>query len=337
MNNQDIQNVIDAITTIKDKKKYWLVRTMGGSYYTDFINNNYISIGYDEIKLFDIAKGNTKDKTGKKILSDVVSKEYNQEKRPGYIATQLLDFTYNIKKGDTVVIPSVSSDRIAIGIVSETAVFSGKPRTQDEGECPFEKRKKIKWIKVDLRLDKLDSNLLHLKYTRRTITEIDDYTSGFIERIVSPLFIKENDAHLSLTLEKNESIKAVDLFETWLDLFQLTEDFAKQEGVEAKKNDFDIRINVQSPGIVEFISYSFIGIVILSTFVATVIGADFEANNKIFKFQFKTDGLIKNVTNFLNEKKDRKFKETLRKKVEDMKIKPEDVAKMLEQLNKKQQ
>lgn len=43
------------------------------------------------------------------------------------------------------------------------------------------------------------------------------------------------------------------------------------------------------------------------------------------------------MTNFLNEKKDRKFKETLRKKVEDMKIKPEDVAKMLEQLNKKQQ
>jgi len=335
MNKHEINTILEVLTKIELKKRYWLVRTMGGLYYNDFIKNNYIAISYDPIKLSDIAKGNTKDDTGKKILAGIVSKAYPKEQRPTYIATQLLDFAYNLKKGDTVIIPSHSSDYIAIGIVLENASYIGERKTEDEKECPFEKRKKIKWLKVNLNLEKLDSNLLHLKYTRRTITEIDEYTSGLIERIVSPLFIKNDDAHLSLTLEKDDSVKAVDLFETWLDLFQLTEDFAIEEGIEAKKSDFDIRINVQSPGVVEFISYSFMGIVILSTFVAAVIGADFEADTKLFKFKFKSDGLLKSVTNFLNEKKDRKFKESLRKKVEDMKIKPDDVAKMLEQLNKK--
>ncbi|HYE55465.1 MAG TPA: hypothetical protein VD996_11490 [Chitinophagaceae bacterium] len=334
MNQLDIQAVIDSVANISDKRQYWFVRTMSGKYYNDFVENGFIAIGYDRVPLFEISKANTKDKTGSDILAEIVKKAYPKEQRPAYIGNQLLDFAYNIKKGDIVLSPSVSSDLISIGRVIETPVYQEEIISEDPSKCPFIKRKKIKWLKTNLRFDKIDPGMLHLKYTRRTITSVDFYTAGLVDRLITPLFRKHNDAHLALNIEKQTNLAAVDLFETWLDLFALTEEFGKDHNIAIDRREFQVKINVQSPGTVEFISYSVIGIVILSTFVAAIVGAEFETNTRIFKHKFKSEGLLKQITNFLNNKSDRKFKEELRNKLMEMDVNPDEIVKILEQFNK---
>lgn len=335
MTKTEIQQIIDDLSTVSDKRQYWLVRTMGGQYYEDFVQKGFIAIGYDQINLSDIAAANTKDNSGKQILASIVKKTFPKEPRPNYIAKQLLDFSYNLKKGDIVIIPSSSSDRVSIGQVTETPVFIEQNIASDDNKvCPFEKRKKIKWHKTHLWFDRLDPKLLHLKYTRRTVTQIDPLTAGIIDRLITPIFVKQNDAHLSLDVRQQEPIKAAEMFETWLELFQVAEDFGKEHNLEIHKNDYEAKINVQSPGTIEFISYSIIGIVTLSTIVAAIIGAEYEANTRLFKFKIKSEGLIKQITNYLNNKTDRKFKEQMIKKVQKMNISPDEIVKILEQLNK---
>lgn len=331
MNKQDIDKIIKSISTVKTTRDYWFVRTQGGSYYNDFARGSYIAIGYDEINFSDIKAANGSE-SGKIILTEIIKKKFPNEGRPGFISHQLVDFAYNIKKGDIVVIPSYSSELICIGEIVETPIFQIDKLEKDE-ECPFLKRKKIKWLKFDIPLDNLDAEFITLKYSQKTITKVDSEISAYIDRVISPLFIKENDAHLSLEIRKKEKINAYELFQTWTELLDLTEEFGKENDLEIDKKSFDLKINVQSPGTIEFITYALTGIVVLSVIVVAIIGAEYESNTRPIRFKLKSDGLMKKVSEFLDSKQNRLLKSELIKKVKDMDIKPDEVAKILEQVN----
>lgn len=332
MEKINIQSIIDLLTIVNPSNNYWFMRTLGGEYYNEFVENNFIAIGYDEIKLTDIYKAKIGNEYNENLLAEIILNIYPDELRPRYIGTQLIDFTYNIKKGDIVIIPSYSSTNISIGIILETPVYTGVKNSNYEHYCPFEKRKKVKWLKKNLSFDSLDSKLLYLKYSHRTVTIVNDETSQIIDRLIMPLFIKSNDAHLSINIGQTEPINAFELFNSWIELFEVVEEFAKDENIDFNKNEFDVKINIQSPGTIEFISYSIIGVVILSILVAGLVGADIEADSKILKFKIKTDGIIGKISDFLNNKKDRQFKEQLMKKVKKMNINPDELVKILEQI-----
>jgi len=332
MNKQDIEKIIKSISTVKTTRDYWFVRTQGGSYYKDFLNGSYIAIGYDEINFSDIKAANSSE-TGKSILTEIIKKKFPDEGRPGFISHQLVDFSYNISKGDIVIIPSYSSEYISIGEVVETPIFQEDKQQKGE-ECPFLKRKKIKWLKFDLPLDYLDSDFIPLKYSQKTITKVSSELTTYIDRIITPLYIKENDAHLSLDIRKKDKINAYELFQTWTELLDLTEEFGKENDIEIDKKSFDIKINVQSPGTIEFITYAITGIVVLSVIIVAIIGAEYESNTRPIRFKLKSDGLMKKVSEFLEAKQNRLLKTELIKKVKDMDIKPDEIAKILEQINK---
>ena len=331
MNKQDIDRIIKSISKVKPTREYWFVRTQGGNYYKDFLKGNYIAIGYDEINLSDIRAANS-NVSGKVTLTEIIKKKFPNEGRPGFVSHQLVDFAYNISKGDIVIVPSYSSEFISIGEVVETPIFQATQQLKDE-ECPFMKRKKTKWLKLDILLDNLDSEFIKLKYSQKTITKVDIEISNFIDRIISPLYIKENDAHLSLDIRKKEKINAYELFQTWTELLDLTEEFGKENDLEIDKRSFDLKIHVQSPGTIEFITYAVIGIVVLSVIVVAIIGAEYEFNTRPIRFKLKSDGLIKKVSEFLDSKQNRLLKSELIKKVKDMDIKPEEIAKILEQVS----
>jgi predicted Mrr-cat superfamily restriction endonuclease len=331
MNKEDIDKIIKSISTVKTTRDYWFVRTQGGSYYNDFLSNGYIAIGYEEISFSDISAAN-KSETGKNILTEIIKKKFPAEARPGFISHQLIDFAYNISKGDIVIIPSNLSEYISIGEVVETPIYQAKKQLLDE-ECPFLKRKKIKWLRINVPLDSLDSKLITLKYSQKTITKVNDELTTFFDRIITPLFIKENDAHLSLDIRKKEKINAYELFQTWTELLDLTEEFGKENEIEIDKKSFDIKINVQSPGTIEFITYGIAGIVVLSVLIVAIIGAEYESNTRPIRFKIKSDGLLKKMSEFLDAKQNRLIKSELIAKVKAMEINPDEVAKILEQVN----
>lgn len=331
MENFDIKEIINSLTVFNNKREYWFIRTQGGDFYRTFIENSYIAIGYDSINL-SVIKNASNDIIGKKYLADVIKNLFPEESKPGYIGNQLIDFNYNIKKGDIVIIPSESSARISIGEVLETPIYELK-NSLGEDDCPYLKRKKIKWLKKNITFNQIDSKLFSIKYSQRTITSIQSDFYPYIDRIISPIYIKNDNAHLAINVERKENFPAYDVFKTWTELLDLTEEFGDVEQLEINKKDIDLRINVQSPGTIEFITYSVIGIVVLATLVVALIGAEYESNSRPFKFKFKSDGLIKKVSDFLDKKKDRELKENLTLKLKEMDIKPAELIELLKNVN----
>ena len=44
-------NLFSDLKALNQDTKYWMVRTMSGSYYGDFLRNGYIAVGYNDISL----------------------------------------------------------------------------------------------------------------------------------------------------------------------------------------------------------------------------------------------------------------------------------------------
>lgn len=328
--NLNLQEIEQNVTKIDSNRNYWFVRTQSGNFYEDFINFGYIAIGYNSVSLKDI-KNAFQDEKKKGFLAEIIEKIYPEEARPNYIGNQLIDFSYNIKKGDIVVIPSYSSAYISIGKVLDTPVYQSTVFHENE-KCNFTKRKKIEWIKKQVDFDSLDSKLINLKYSQRTITKIDSHLTSFIDRAITTLYIREGNAHLTLGITREDHIGAYELFTTWTGLLDITEEFSSKNEIKVNKKDFDIRINVQSPGIIEFITCSIAGMFVLSGLVAVIVGAEYNTKFLWSSHSFKTKGLLKSLTEYWNDKQDLKLKKELTEKVKAMKIKPEDISKILEKL-----
>lgn len=54
MKNINFDDLAKVIKSIPNNTHYWLVRTMGGDYYEEYIKNGYIAIGYNDISLDEI-------------------------------------------------------------------------------------------------------------------------------------------------------------------------------------------------------------------------------------------------------------------------------------------
>ena len=52
---QQILNILN-IEQIPKERNYWLIRTESGKFYFDFLENNYVSIGWDEFSDINIFK-----------------------------------------------------------------------------------------------------------------------------------------------------------------------------------------------------------------------------------------------------------------------------------------
>lgn len=322
MNETEIDEIIQQIPKVRDNRNYWFVRTQGGDYYESFVQRRFVAIGYNKVSLSEIKTANDSAAT-KDYLAEIIKSKYPDEQRPNYIGKQLIDFAYNIKKGDVVLVPSASSEVISIGEVVNTPVYEA----EQSDECPFLKRKKVIWTKKHLCFDKLDPKLLKIKFSHRTITSIENVLHPFIERIISPLYVKNDIGHLTLHTAKKENVSAYSLFTTWSSLLDLVDSFGKNEGVAIDKENFDIRINVQSPGSLEFISASVFGLTALAFLIGAIIGVDFK--NRIIG-HFKTDGLIDKINTFLNERQNRKIKAELLEKLKNTELDGDQLVKMFE-------
>ena len=76
---QQILSILN-IEQIPKERNYWLIRTESGRFYFDFLENNYVSIGWDEFSDINTFKSNEEKK-----LKEHISSVYKNEKRPGYI------------------------------------------------------------------------------------------------------------------------------------------------------------------------------------------------------------------------------------------------------------
>jgi hypothetical protein len=335
MENITLEEILAALPKINPTRNYWFFRTNGGKYYNDFINREFIGIGYDKIKLAEIKEAQNKGETSIQILGEQIKKTYGiEETRPKYIASQLIKFTYGIKKGDIVFIPSYSSSEITFGEVLETPAYVDITNIEDPNECPYYKRKKIKWFRTMSR-DELDPNLYKLLFSHHTITEADNYCE-YIDKITNSLFIKNDKAHLVLDVQSKDEIRAKDLFQMGTLSLELLDEFCEVENLPYKSNDFNVKLNLQSPGLIELSGTAIGGIVIIGIILVLVAGGGFSIKwKKDLMIELKSDGLIEKIRTFLESNNNAQLKKTLLEKhIKDLQITdPKDLIKVLDELN----
>lgn len=309
----NINEIIENLPIVNPSRQYWLVRTESGDYYEEFRDKNYIAIGWNEIPLSDISSMNA-DPTNEGLLIRIKNKlidnddfdtERGKKSSQSKAIAQLLKFTYELKRGDIVVIPSSNSDYLSFGEILETPVF-----VEYGGICPFAKRKRVLWIKKDIRRLSLDSNLYRFIYAHQTINNVTEY-SEYINTTLFDFYTINGRASLVLRVRKNDDFDSFGIGTLYSDLLYFMKEFSIYNGEEIKSGDINVKFDLQSPGTIIFFGIVVAALICLG--VMTILSGgegNFEidpANQKI-KFNFKSNSFLEKLSVFLNEKQDRKVR-----------------------------
>jgi len=329
MSTITFKSITDQIPVISERSNYWFVRTEGGRYYKDFIESGVIAIGYNEVPYSSIIASRTNDGYDYRILSGIIRDLFKQkERRPNLAASQILKFTYDIKKGDIVLIPTYNSHKITWGRVAESPLIT---LDLSSDNCPYLKRKKVIWGDTILR-DNLDPFLYKLMFTRHTINNANGYAE-YIDKLTNSFYIKGDQAYLVLDVKTKNKIGAKELFQLST-VFDLLEEYSKDKQLGIDTSDISIKLNVQSPGIITFTG-AITALTIIGVMLSFIVGADFSIeNNVVGKVNIKTPGIIKAIQDFLDANEKRKIKrKILKKTLNDLNIQnPQDLSDVMKKL-----
>lgn len=298
-----------GITEIDSNRRYWLVRANAGAYFDDFILEGYIGLSWNKINNLDYFSLNQND------LKEKISLNYPDEKSPGNIAGQILKFANEIKKGDIVLIPSENSKHIAFAKVLETCPYIEDENSEtdlfnslldeifeDSETAPIQPcliRKKIVLLHT-FRRDQVDIYIYPLLHSHHTITSADIY-GHYIDRMLNYFYIKNDKAHLILKVTKKHDIQAVELIKALTDIINLSEVFESHIDQMYKKENIDIKLNVQSPGPIEFISPAWAILIGLGMLLGALNGGKHKIMfGNHFVYESESDGLIANVIKYIN-------------------------------------
>lgn len=328
----------DEIKMIKSDTHYWLVRCMGGDFFSEYTSRGYIAIGYNEVSLAEIKHATSyNEKAGEQLKLMIEAKEMKKVEpdddiNPQYASTQLLKFYRDINIGDIIVIPGKNSDFVAIAKI-ESDVYEEKKVAQLTGVCNFIKRRKIKVLRTLFR-SKLNPKMLLMFNSRHIISNADNYAE-FIDNCVSDFYQKDDTTFLVLRVRQEESLRGID-FGLVPELISLLKDYSEENNLNLDPvNDIKAKMCVQSPGDILMFATSWEGITIIGLFLVVLAGGEVYCN-KTEGFKFKAGTIFSSISEFLDRRRDRKFIAAMQDKLKGMKIEtPEDLTKIMEEFNKK--
>jgi restriction system protein len=243
-----VEELLNKVENISKETNYWFVRTDYGEYFDTFYENGFIGIGWNEISIEELKntglKVSVKEKIGKAEELD-----YDKTSTKGTITAiyNKLNRFINLKKGDIVIIPSRKSSRYAFGIIQDNEAYSVY---QDENNCKHVKRKKVKWINIKP-VKLLNPVFQQIKISRHSISQINDY-SEYIDNEISNIYLKEGNAHFVLNITTEKDINVESLIELIKNIQKLSKDINTHFHLNESIHDNSIRLNLQSPGNIEF-------------------------------------------------------------------------------------
>ena len=260
----DVEKLIKYIEPIKDETKYWLVRTMGGDYYDEYVDKNFIAIGYNEITVDNLKHLPQKEKPARKILQEMLKGRKESIRNTGYPASQMLRFAREMKVGDIVVVPASSSYKVTFGVI-ESELYQETMNLHAALGCPFAKRRNVKWIRTSMR-HSLPAELQLMFNSRHIISEIkDDYVS-FVDNFLNDFYTKGDMTYLVLRVRQEETLSADD-FTLVGDLMDLFNDYSVKNELGLTSQDIKMKMSVQSPGDILAFAQSPEAITIIGLFI----------------------------------------------------------------------
>ena len=338
-NISTIKYLFDEIITVEKDTHYWLIRTMGGDFFYEYISRGYIAIGYNEITLNEIKFASTfGEKAGEQLKNIIETKEAlkkqsndEEEINAQYATTQLLKFYRDIQIGDVIVIPGRNSDDIAFAKI-ESGVYEELNVSKLEGVCNFVKRRKIHLLHKTTRTG-LNPKLQLMFNSRHIVSNVDGYAS-YIDNSISDFYAKDGYTNLVLRVKEEDDLRASD-FGIVPALVELVKDFSEENNLDINIDDIKAKMCVQSPGDILMFATSWEGITLIGLFILLLKNGELSCS-KESGFKIKVGDLLQSISDFLDRRRDRKFKKAMQEKLEKMKIEtPEDLIAIMKEFNEK--
>lgn len=336
----------ELIPEVSEERGYWLVRSMGGRYYDEFVDSGFIAIGFEDVSLNEVKFAVTTENPPvelKKIIDSKEAIDEKDEKRLDYTrsygTSQLIRFNSELKEDDIVVIPS-SSDKymIAIGIIESNVYELDKKdlNVDTRTYCQFRKRRNISIIKQISR-EALNPEMNTMFNSRHIISDVSKYAE-YIDSNIRDFYQKGDKTFLILRVKQEEDISALD-FSLVTDLIDVVGGFCKESNIEFDKQSIKMKVYVQSPGAISIFA-SMPGIIlVLGIAISFFKGVEFNGWGMDFKTTSGLENISKLIISFaeyMDRKQYRKSDETIRKKLENLDIDtPEDVRMLLEEMRKR--
>lgn len=301
-----------GIPTVQTSQRVWIVRTKGGRYYQDFSRNGYVALGWEKIPLSWI----TDVSRNKQDVIESIKDEYPDEKRPGLIYGQLVDFVRTMIEGDYVVIPSEGSNYVNIGIIGE--LYSATPAAQvlfedDYQRCGYHLRRNVTWQReVSVTEDIYLSKMLR---AQQTISDITKYADLIYRNLHDLYFI---DGTLSLTLRKTNDIATAlsDEVQLLMAIDETVKSVCAFMG-DAEPIRIERKSAMSSPGFLQFILAgvsSFTPVLVFQQIFKTVGGKIKSADGK--EVAQGLPAIMQAVSNLYNDKADRDVKRAQARKLD---------------------
>lgn len=307
-------SAVPLIPVISAEKNYWLIRTQGGRYYNDYKSNGFIAINWDDVSIEDIENLSVTE------LGRKVKLAYPDKRGHGRTANQLRIFSKLIKKSDTVIITSHSSNRLTIGEVLEDTpyieIINEKTLEENNHLCPFQKRKKVRWgptyhkYEIDIELFRL------LQHAQHTISSANEYADT-IEGLTHNFFIRGNSAYLALRVKKDGKIPMFEFFPMGTEILNLALEFNQYSKViQLNIEDIETKVNVNSPGKIK-LKGTVVTITVIGMLLVGLAGGRFTIKTPEtlggLDIEISTDSLIREVNEFLDSKQQRDHQDKLLK------------------------
>lgn len=320
---------MSIIPEMKENKNYWLIRTNGGRFYEEYRNESFIGIAWNEITTEDI------DTLTYDELNFKVREKYPEKKGPGRATSQLRTFSNNIKKGDTVMITSYASNKFSIGEVSDDSVYTTEINKEElevnPKLCTYEKRRKINWLKEVRKWDVEKPMFKLIQHARNAINDANEYADN-IDSLVYDLYIRGDEACFSINVKKEEDIPANEYFRLVTEILNFVDEYGKyndsinQDGIETDE------ISVNSNGIITTVNMNSKGktklrgpkiAILVAASLITVVGVNgggvtINLPEKMGGgIELQTEGILKSVSEFLDEKQSRENERLIMKEYMD--------------------
>lgn len=284
-----------GIDVFSESRRYWFVRTQGGLYYDNFVNENFVGIEWDKISDIDLIKNCEVDK-----LRLQVAQYYPKVEKVGYPVGQILKFANDIKKGDIVLIPNEGSQWINIGEIldDDMYIYEDDYDFEELLESHYEdkelkqilrKRRRVNWIASFKRSD-WDPYLHRIIFSYGPVSCADEY-SIYIDRMLSQFYIKGDEAYFTYKVNRKKNIPYINMLDFLNNNYEIMEYINKySNGIKINPEEIVLKMSVQSKGPVQ-LKGKVANVLAIGLLICTLFGSKMTFKIIGFEYSIDSDGL----------------------------------------------
>ncbi|OGX82009.1 hypothetical protein BEN47_05150 [Hymenobacter lapidarius] len=285
-----LEQIVARIPVLDATRQYWFIRTNGGAFFQDFLDSGSVGIGYNLVTYAQIKRALVqRDKTEGGILGAIINRypEFDKNKL-GRVLGLFTRFYTDMQEGDVVVMPSAGSNEYAFGIVTGDEAFEVDTTTTDD-KTIYRKRRRVEWV-ARKPSRSLDSNLYEAFRAPQAMSTLNPHAS-YLDREMHSIYTKDGQTHVRLDITTPDGIDGRDYFAMGGALFALCEQFCEDANIDAACGEIDVRQNIQSPGVLEFIGKNrMVTTFLASTLTVALFGGHVKAD--ALKIDIGTEGIF---------------------------------------------